>query len=252
MSRERQSDVAPSPPSPVRVPVLLQDWKSCAFIHWRYSPEAIQASLPSALTVDTFDGSAWVSLTPFLVERGRPPGMPSVPGMRRYGETNLRTYVIGPNGRRGIWFYALDCAATAPVLLGRGAYFQPYYRSNIFIEAESGKYLYKGSRRWPGGPAAYVVEIELDHRPAEIDELDVFLTGRWIFFTLYGAVTAKAHVEHEPWPLRRAHIRECEQTLAQAAGLPPSGTAPIAHFADVVHAKLGPPQPVSIRRGRPS
>ena len=35
------------------------------FLHWRIAPEVLQAQLPDEVTVETFDGSAWLGLVPF-------------------------------------------------------------------------------------------------------------------------------------------------------------------------------------------
>ncbi len=36
-------------------------------MHWAMEPSAVQQLLPPGLTVDEFDGTAWVSLTPFVM-----------------------------------------------------------------------------------------------------------------------------------------------------------------------------------------
>ncbi|MEV0134122.1 DUF2071 domain-containing protein [Dactylosporangium sp. NPDC050688] len=79
------------------------------FIHWRYPAEVLQRSLPPGLTVHTFDGIGWVGLLPFLMDGVRAPYTPAMPWLSRFAETNLRTYVRGPDGRTGI-FFSLDAA----------------------------------------------------------------------------------------------------------------------------------------------
>ena len=64
---------------PVMRPVMLNRWESLTFLHWRYQPEVVQRLLPPGLTVDTFDGSAWVALVPFVL-RWKLPRVPSCRG----------------------------------------------------------------------------------------------------------------------------------------------------------------------------
>ncbi|HSL08159.1 MAG TPA: DUF2071 domain-containing protein [Pseudonocardiaceae bacterium] len=52
----------------------------------------------SGLDVHTYDGVAWVGLTPFLLCDFRPPGFPAIPGLSTFPETNVRTYVVDRNG----------------------------------------------------------------------------------------------------------------------------------------------------------
>ncbi len=61
----------------VRVAVLRARWLTMTFLHWRYDAEMIQAMLPEGLVVDTYDGSAWVTLAPFLMADVRPPLLPT-------------------------------------------------------------------------------------------------------------------------------------------------------------------------------
>ena len=35
-------------------------WRQVTFLHWPYPAETVQALLPDGLTVETFDGTAWV------------------------------------------------------------------------------------------------------------------------------------------------------------------------------------------------
>ena len=51
----------------VRFPVLRGGWLTISFLHWRHDADVIQAMLPDGLEVDTYDGSAWVSMTPFVM-----------------------------------------------------------------------------------------------------------------------------------------------------------------------------------------
>ena len=133
------------------------------FLHWRYPPETVQALLPDGLEVETFDGVAWVGLIPFLMDRVRPRWLPPVPWLSRFPETNVRTYVRGPDGRTGIWFFSLDAARLPAVLAARVGFGLPYYWSEMsvramgdmgitwFLEAGPGDVLGKLARRAVSG-----------------------------------------------------------------------------------------------------
>ena len=85
-----------APESPViHRPVMYQDWRDLTFLHWRYPADVVQKLLPPALTVQTFDGDAWIGLVPFPHGPVRAPGVPALPGLSRFPETNVRTYVTG-------------------------------------------------------------------------------------------------------------------------------------------------------------
>ena len=87
---------------------MLQRWLKLTFLHWPYEPDVIRPLIPKQLTLDTFDGAAWIGLVPFLISGLRPPWMPVLPWISTFPETNVRTYVRGPNGDRGVWFFTLE------------------------------------------------------------------------------------------------------------------------------------------------
>ncbi len=89
------------------------------FVHWPYSPGVMRPFVPARLDLDTFEGTAWVGLVPFLLEDLRFPELPSVPWLSRFPQTNLRTYVCGPDGKQGIWFFSLETARLLAVPSGR-------------------------------------------------------------------------------------------------------------------------------------
>ncbi|MFZ9792062.1 MAG: DUF2071 domain-containing protein, partial [Gemmataceae bacterium] len=66
-----------------------QRWSDLTFLHWRVPVDAIQVHLPRGLAVETFDGSAWIGLVPFSMERVRPWWSPPVPGISWFLETNI-------------------------------------------------------------------------------------------------------------------------------------------------------------------
>ncbi len=89
------------PEEHVAAPVVGQTWRRVTFIHWRFDPDAIGRRLPKGLTVDTVDGSAWVSMTPFQVEHLRVLGLPALPPASAFSETNVRTTAVPVTGATG-------------------------------------------------------------------------------------------------------------------------------------------------------
>src|SRR5437773_2762880 len=98
---------------------MLQRWQEIAFLHWSCDPDLLRSRLPRQLQADTFEGKAWVSLTPFLLTGMRPPLFPHRLGFA-FPEMNLRTYVSGPNGP-GIWFFSLDASQLLAVVGARAS-----------------------------------------------------------------------------------------------------------------------------------
>src|SRR4051812_45646800 len=176
------------------LPLIHQRWRNLTFLHWPVDVDVVQRLLPERLTADTFDGSAWVTLTPFSTTCSFA-GIP-LPGERRFPETNVRTYVRGPDGDDGLWFLSLDVTNKTNVALGRGIGL-PYYVGDMQMTG-NGAWHYAG-RRTKHTDARYDIVVE-PRGPIEQTERDVFLTGRWAAYVVFAGQLVRYDVRHEPWP----------------------------------------------------
>ena len=233
-----QPPQAPEPPQ-VRRPVMYQHWRHMTFLHWRYPVHAVQRLLPAGLRVQTFDGSAWVGLLPFLMDRVRAPGVPSLPWLSRFPETNVRTYVEAPDGSTGIWFFSLDAARLPAVLAARSGYRLPYFWSRMSVRADDGTYRYRSSRRWPGPSGARCDAAVRVGEPMPAGVQEFFLTYRFRLYTLIGGRLAYAFAEHPPWPLHSAELDQLDENLIAAGGLPAPAGEPLVHASPGVAVRIG-------------
>jgi hypothetical protein len=215
-------------------------WDRITFLHWPYDPAVVQRLLPDGLTVEPWDGAAWVGLVPFVMVVRAPRG-PALPYVSTFPETNVRTYVRGPDGRTGVWFFSLDASRLGACVVGRYGVRVPYFWSRMRAGRRGDVVRYVSTRRWPGPAGARnEVEVAVGEPVAEPTEFENYLTAR---FSLWNAAAHRAQAHHPPWPLRRAHVRRLDPGLVTAAGLPdPSGREPVAHYSDGVEVAIGLPR----------
>lgn len=226
---------------------MINRWDQLTFLHWSYAPEVIQELLPSGLTVDTFEGHGWVGLVPFMMEV-RPPQGPALPWISRFCETNVRTYVVGPDGTRGVWFLSLDAARLPAVVVGRTTYRVPYFWSAMSSTRADGIVHYRTRRRWPAprGVASSVrVRPGAPFTNGELGDLDHWLTAQWRLFSVTSRAIRAAWAEHPPWPLHHVDVLECDDELLTAAGLPTPTGEPLAHWSPGVEVRIGLPRRLS-------
>jgi uncharacterized protein YqjF (DUF2071 family) len=234
------------PTEQVARPVMLQGWRDLTYVHWPYDPVVVQRRLPAGLEVDTFEGRAWVGLVAFHMQRIRLPGTPAVPYLATFPETNVRTYVRGPDGTPGVWFDSLDVSRLLPVLVARSSYRLPYMWSRMAIRRTAPEIGYTAVRRWPGprGASSTLVVAPGD-RIADPEPLEHFLTARWGLFTELRSRLAYAPVDHPAWPLARARLIRLEDELVEAAGYPAPVGDPLVHYSPGVEVRIGLPRVVS-------
>jgi uncharacterized protein YqjF (DUF2071 family) len=238
------SDYAATCPFEIDRPVMLQRWERLAFLHWSFDPDVVQRLLPASLTVEPFDGRAWVGLVPFYMRVATPRVRP-IPWLSQFCETNVRTYVRDAEGRSGIWFFSLDAARVGAVVTARTTYRLPYFWSRMRIMESPDAFAYSCVRRAPGPRGARSdVALDLGHAYAanQLTSFDHFLTARWTLFSVRDMRFRFARAFHDPWPLRRAEVRRCDDELLRAAGLPGNDDAPVVHYSDGVDVRIGRPE----------
>jgi uncharacterized protein YqjF (DUF2071 family) len=229
--------------TPVERPVLLSRWETLTFLHWRYDPEVVQRLLPPGLTVDTFDGSAWVALVPFVLHWGLP-HLSELPWAGHFAETNVRTYVRGADGSAGTYFFSLDASRLGALVVARSSYRLPYFWARMHVDRVGSTISYTSRRRWPGPRNVRCrVDIEIGRRyePDELGPLDHFLTARWALFSPRPSGLRQARVFHDPWPLHHARVTRLDDELVVAAGLPSPEGPPLVHYSPAVEVRIGRP-----------
>jgi uncharacterized protein YqjF (DUF2071 family) len=217
--------VSAAEPISVRAPALVgrsvasQRWSHLALLHWRVPAAEVAPLLPPGLVPDEFDGSSWVGLIPFVLDRGSVFGSPPVPYFGTFVEVNVRLYAVDRYGRRGVVFLSLEASRLAAVIAARAAFHLPYMWSRTRLERADYRFLFTTSRHFAPRLRA-LVEIDASKDAVSGDPLADFLTARWALFTVVGGRVRYLRNTHEPWELRKARLVRIEDTLLEAAGFP--------------------------------
>ena len=230
------------PEEEVQNPASQQRWHAMTFLHWQYDVDDLRPHLASGLEVDTYDGRAWVSITPFLMKDFRLGPLPAVPGLSTFPETNVRTYVRGPDGRDGLWFFSLEADSVATVVGASSLYGVPYEFADM--EVEEGQVVRYRSRRRAKPEIGHDISVRPGEPCASPSELDHWLTGRWRAYSTPAGRLTRVPVQHQPWPLWEAELVELEQTLLGAVGLPEPAHDPVVQYSPGVDVRLGVPIPL--------
>jgi uncharacterized protein YqjF (DUF2071 family) len=225
-------------------PIMHQDWGKLLFMHWRISEESLRPLIPERLQIDTFDGSAWIAITPFTMWdiRALPPYLPPVPGLSSMHELNVRTYVH-LDGVPGVWFFSLDANSSVAVVTARTFFHLPYFNAEMELE-ESGKTIvYSSSRTERDASAA---EFDATWKIGETipyshpGSLEFFLTERYCLYAAHKQKLYRCRIYHQPWPLQKAELSALDSTMIESHGLPTPKDAPLLHYAEEVNVDIWP------------
>jgi uncharacterized protein YqjF (DUF2071 family) len=213
------------------------------FAHWPIPAATIQSKLPQDLRVDTLDGTAWLGVVPFVMDRVRfrTAGQSSIfiPTAHAFPELNLRTYVLGPDGRPGVYFFSLDAASLLAVIGARIGFGLPYFWASM-RERVHGDIIHYRSRCLIGPTANFAANFRSLGTPAANDDLRQFLTERYaLFVRRFGAVQI-GEIHHRPWQLQNAEADIIENTLPQRFGFTLPDTPPILHYSHEIEMEAWP------------
>lgn len=194
-----------------------QTWQDLLFLHWEVEEQVLRRLVPASLSIDCFEGRAYVGLVPFTMHDVRVGRLP----VADFLETNLRTYVHA-NGVPGVWFFSLDAQSVLAVWGARTFYRLPYFRATMSSANRDGTWDYR-VRRHGGSPADLDVQWTASETASHValpGTMEHFLTER---YALYGPSRRggvyRVRVHHSPWPLRRARLGRLSTTIPRAAGV---------------------------------
>jgi uncharacterized protein len=245
---------------------MRQNWGRLLFIHWPIPVELLRPMIPAQLSIDTFDGSAWIGVVPFTMWGIRASFLPAIPGTSAFNELNVRTYVH-LNGVPGVWFFSLDAANRLAVWGARTFYHLPYFKAEMDLVREGKAIQYSSSRSdaltynefFDGERKGFPSELNSDSieslprarlhaswtvgeplPTADSDSLRFFLTERYCLYSFHHQRLYRSRIFHEPWPLRAAQLNSCTSTMIESLGLPSPKGEPVLAYAEAISVDIWP------------
>ncbi len=221
---------------------MHQNWGKLLFMHWTMPVELLRPLVPQQLTIDTYDGEAWIGVVPFTMWDVRPSFTPALPVLSALHELNVRTYVHH-QGVPGVWFMSLDANSALAVWGARRFFFLPYYTAEMALDAQEQTINYSSKRTHAGAPPA---EFRASYTFGEAvplvapESLDFFLTERYCLYAAHEDEIYRCRIHHQKWPLRRAEASVEKSNMLESVGLPAPTGAPLLHYANAIEVDIWP------------
>ncbi|MGA2808094.1 MAG: DUF2071 domain-containing protein [Terracidiphilus sp.] len=227
---------------------MTQRWNDLLFAHWPVAASSIAPLLPDGLQVDTFQGSGWLGIVPFWIDRIKIRGVPPIPGARSFPELNLRTYVRDQHtGTPGMYFLSLDANNLLAVGLGCALYRLPYHWAEMSLEQRTEReFSFYSRRRLASQPVIFSARyrgLGPTRRLAESRSgtLENFLMERSCLFSSNRAgQTFRANLHHVAGPLEDAEAEIERNDLAKAVGIELRDQEPVLHYSRRLAVYLWP------------
>lgn len=221
---------------------MKQTWHDLLFAHWPLSTAVMRLLVPSQLTLDTFDGECWVGVVPFHMSGIRARGLPPLPGLSRFPELNVRTYVTH-SGQPGVYFFSLDAANLPAVWTARACYHLPYFHAEMRSREVGGSIQYASRRRHGRAEFRAQYRPTAEVRLREKRSLEHWLTERYCLYTTHRGQVLRGEIHHQPWPLQDAAAEFESNTVAAAAGIQLPASSPSLLFSRRLEVFIWPLSP---------
>lgn len=258
------------------MPAFEMEWRDVFFASFPVDPAIVRPHLPDRLTLDTFDGDAYLSVVPFVITNIRPRGLPAAVGLTT-PELNLRTYVRceeprsseseelrsskseskeprssespateSPGEAAGIYFFNLDASDLLGVIGARIFNQLPYYYADMDYE-QGNPTRFESRRQTPGSrPLAFTATYGPDGDPyrPEHGTVEHFLVERYRYFTEGQDGTIRyANIDHEPWTLQPGTWTVERNTIFAANGFERPDSDPVLSYSRGVAVSASGSQP---------
>jgi uncharacterized protein YqjF (DUF2071 family) len=229
---------------PPGTPVMYQEWHRLLFLHWQVPVETLRPLIPAEIEIDTFDGKAWISVTPLTIYNVRPTYLPPVPYFSWLFELNVRTYVH-VDGVPGVWFFSLDANNMLAVWGARTFFSLPYFNARIMCETDAADVRFWSARTDAKAEFTASWTIGEDLPAAEPGSLDFFLVERYCLYAAENDRIYRCRIHHKPWPLQHAlDLKGLRYGVVEADGIPMPADEPKLHCGGPVFVDVWAPERV--------
>lgn len=208
-------------------------WTDGTFAHWPFDPDEIRPHVPEPLELDAFDGTAWVSVLPFVLAQA---GLRGSPNFARVTapELNFRTYVRF-DGTPGLYFFSVDVGHPVVPRVVSGVTRLPAYFAEMDVRTRGDHVDFRSVRTQRGEPQArFAATYRPDGEPfrAEPGTLDHWLAERRRMYDPVGEKVLYAEIAHAPWSLQPADVTVRTNTLFEESSLPTPERDPRVRYSE--------------------
>jgi len=219
--------------------LMRQRWNDLLFAHWPVPVAAVAPLVPEGLKVDSFQGSAWLGVVPFWMDRIKVRGVPPIPGARSFPDLSLRTYVREEKtGAPGVYCLSLDASNLLAVAAGRAFYHLPYHWAEMRLEQRTEReFSFYSRRRLAPRPVVFQARYRgLGPTPKLAEScpgtLEYFLMERSCLFSRNRAgQPIRANLHQIAWPLEEAAAEIERNDLASAIGIQLPDVEPVLYYS---------------------
>ena len=160
------------------------------------------------LEIDTFEGKAYISIIPLIMEKIRQRNSPAFPAISNFHEINIRTYVKYKN-KTGVYFLSIEGAKKSSCFVAKSLSELPYRyskmeRSSIAYSSKNAEFKDSLSFKYKLGPLS-----------KSKSNLELWLTERYVLFQETKDSINQFEIHHLEWTTNQIEIQDLKLNYAR-------------------------------------
>ena len=183
---------------------LKANWENIIMVNYEIDPEILRPFLPKGVTIDLFEGKAYISLVGFMFKKTKIFNIP-IPRFGTFEEINLRFYVKREEGhfvKRGVVFINETIPYPLVAWVANWLYKEHYSvvpTKHLFSKSESTQQLqfeWLANKKWN----SIFVETETQLKEMEPNSFEEFIYQHYYGFTKVSEnATEEYRLQHPRW-----------------------------------------------------
>lgn len=183
-----------------------QSWIHILFLHWPVTPEALKSFVPEELEIDTFNGSAWISIVAFHAEDSKLRLSPKWTALDPVTQINVRTYVKYPHSEeKGVYFFTIHVAHLTAALGAKSFFDLPFQYAQTTMEEHDDDTISISVK--DGGTSLFAANYKPELTAPSQSELGKYLAERYCIWNKKGTNLIKIPIKHDPWELYDVDVK---------------------------------------------
>jgi uncharacterized protein len=203
------------------------------FASWPIPVAQLRPVIPSALDIDTFQGTAWVTVETLQLSTAHIRDVPLLTSLEGT-EANVRTYVQY-KGERGIHFLSLDSPGALMDALSRHFFKLPFHNAEVSVELNGDNYHVESIRLEDhSSSVSFACSARLTGGPTMVaaNSLEEWLLNQTCLFAVdSNGDVYRGYVGHRPHSIQPIEGVIETNTLVSAAGVTLPGTPPVLTYS---------------------
>ncbi len=191
---------------------FYQEWNDAIFLHWQVDFDLLSELVHPDLEIDLFEGTPWVSLIAFKMEKIRPKNFPAIRAISNFHEINLRTYVKY-KGKSGVHFLSIEGGKKLSCKIARIISELPYCFSHI--SRKTGSLISYNNELGDSLKIEYSVGATIERK----EDIDLWLTERYALFQHTKKHINTFEIHHIEWPIHSLNLGQIEMNYPRLNGL---------------------------------